>query len=102
MFKKLLLMTLFVIMPALSSCSSGTKDPPSCNELVPELIEMSKDQEGPEIIEVNDVKMLHHMAETTGCTATALTDRGSAFIEFETNMSPQGRSILTMRYPHGI
>jgi len=97
---------------AVEATNSGeiTADPSaagehSCSALVPEVIEMSKGKDGPQIIEINAVETRQQW--TTGwpkaeCTGMALTDRGQGSIDFGSEVTPQGNEIVTLRYPHGL
>lgn len=79
-----------------------SKDDTACTDLVSSVIEMSKGGNGPEIIEINDVRAHQSTKSNATCTGEAITSRGKGTVEFGTEKTPQGNELLISSYPYGL
>lgn len=71
---------------------------PSCNSIVGDAIALSKDG-GPEIFEINDIRMTGRVSNyIITCTGRAVTNRGDQQVEFGTTVTPQGNTMINLKY----
>ncbi|PZU08518.1 hypothetical protein [Sphingomonas sp.] len=70
-----------------------------CDSLVPNVIALSKDGIGPEVIEINEIAVGYTGdANQLNCTGLAVVSRGGdRRIDFGARRTPQGKSLVTMQ-----
>lgn len=71
-----------------------------CESLVPSVISLSKQEFGPEVIEINGIVPSDGGSEPTklSCSGTAVVSRGGdRAIDFGTQTTPQGKVLVTMQ-----
>lgn len=76
----------------------------TCESIIPAVQDLSK-EEGPKIFEINQITVMHEWlqgAPTVSCLGHAETSAGKQYIEFGTDVSPQGSMMVSLRYPHGV
>lgn len=82
----------------LTACSSGDSEYPTCANLVDDITELAKEKNKVEVIEVNNIKTIHASGSWLKCTASAVTDRGDVYLEYEVETSEQGKQILSVKF----
>lgn len=75
--------------------------PKVCQSLVPQVIDMSKSGNGPEVIEINEIvsKASAEPSEALRCSGKAITSRGEVDIEYSLITTPQGKTLISIHYP---
>lgn len=76
--------------------------PGICKLLVDQMIEQSKSGGGVQIIEVNNVAVepnIDPLAHPIACSGDAITSRGNMRVEFGLEHTPQGKDLLSFRFP---
>jgi hypothetical protein len=70
-----------------------------CESLVPNVIALSKEGLGPEVIEINNVQVGYTGdTDRLNCTGTAVVSRGEdRSIDFGVRRTPQGKDLVTMQ-----
>lgn len=90
--------TFALIGLGLTACSSGDSEYPTCANLVDDITELAKEKNNIEIIEINNIKTTHSTGSWLKCTASAVTDRGDLYMEYDVESSDQGKQILSVNF----
>jgi len=78
------------------------RDSAPCVALVPSVIEMAQEKSELEIIEINKVQTVFEIGNDVECQGFAVTDKGDAQVNFKTETTEQGHSLLRMSFPNGF
>lgn len=76
----------------------------TCESIIPAVQDLSKEK-GPEIFEINQISLGREWTQgwpSVSCSGLAQTSAGSQYVNFGTEVSPQGNLMVTLQYPNGI
>ena len=73
----------------------------ACQAFVKDITALAKEKNNLEIFEIDSIRPGYNSIGKI-CQAVAVTDRGTISIEFGTETTPQGQTLLSLSFPNGI